>query len=315
MPPRRSTKLAADLAETRTQSERPSAIWRRLPEPGPAAQRSAAAREAASQARREEAEARATIDRLRREAQVPRRATSVDRSGGTSLAQARRERRDGSAGHLNERRRALEQEIADLAERPAAIAAEQRDAGARGRRGGALPARQPIGWRPGKAGCATRPNARAAPIRRWPKRASAARGSRCKRRRQTGGGRARPRDPRAHRRRTDALAPISPASAEGQTPADAAATAARLARLTRERDGIGPINLVAESEAAEIGAQADALEHERADLTEAIAKLRRGAPRSTRKAGSCSRPRSSGSTGISPPSSPGCSAAARPSWH
>jgi chromosome segregation protein len=63
----------------------------------------------------------------------------------------------------------------------------------------------------------------------------------------------------------------------GQAPADAAATAARLARLTRERDGIGPINLVAESEAAELGARTDGLERERADLNAAIAKLRRAA--------------------------------------
>jgi chromosome segregation protein len=64
---------------------------------------------------------------------------------------------------------------------------------------------------------------------------------------------------------------------EGQAPPEAIASAERLDRLTRERAGIGPVNLVAEGEATEIGAQVEALERERGDLTEAIAKLRRGA--------------------------------------
>ncbi len=65
--------------------------------------------------------------------------------------------------------------------------------------------------------------------------------------------------------------------AAGQAPPDAGASAERLDRLTRERAGIGPVNLMAEGEAAEIGAEVDALARERADLTEAIAKLRHGA--------------------------------------
>jgi chromosome segregation protein len=64
---------------------------------------------------------------------------------------------------------------------------------------------------------------------------------------------------------------------EGQAPPEAIASAERLDRLTRERAGIGPVNLVAEGEATEIGSQVEALERERGDLTEAIAKLRRGA--------------------------------------
>jgi chromosome segregation protein len=50
----------------------------------------------------------------------------------------------------------------------------------------------------------------------------------------------------------------------------------RLERLVRERDGIGPVNLVAESEAAELEERITGLTNERADLTAAIARLRQG---------------------------------------
>ncbi|HEV8680220.1 MAG TPA: hypothetical protein VGQ90_12660, partial [Stellaceae bacterium] len=52
--------------------------------------------------------------------------------------------------------------------------------------------------------------------------------------------------------------------------------AARLDRLSRERDAMGPVNLLAEREAAEVTTRLDGLEHERGDLTAAIARLRRG---------------------------------------
>ncbi len=64
-------------------------------------------------------------------------------------------------------------------------------------------------------------------------------------------------------------------------PADAAlpeleATEARVQRLLRERDGMGPVNLRAEQEAAELTEQLQTLASERDDLVQAIAKLRRG---------------------------------------
>ncbi|HEX5322028.1 MAG TPA: chromosome partitioning protein ParA, partial [Stellaceae bacterium] len=62
----------------------------------------------------------------------------------------------------------------------------------------------------------------------------------------------------------------------GAEPADAGNLAARLDRLLRERDGMGPVNLVAEREAAEVEERMTGLSAERADLTEAIARLRRG---------------------------------------
>jgi chromosome segregation protein len=50
----------------------------------------------------------------------------------------------------------------------------------------------------------------------------------------------------------------------------------RLERLVRERDGMGPVNLVAETEAAELEERIAGLATERADLTAAIARLRQG---------------------------------------
>jgi chromosome segregation protein len=51
---------------------------------------------------------------------------------------------------------------------------------------------------------------------------------------------------------------------------------ARLERLTRERDGMGPVNLVAEVEAQELETRIAGLTAEREDLTAAIARLRQG---------------------------------------
>jgi chromosome segregation protein len=52
--------------------------------------------------------------------------------------------------------------------------------------------------------------------------------------------------------------------------------AARLDRLARERNAMGPVNLLAAREAAEIEARFGGIERDRADLTAAIARLRRG---------------------------------------
>ncbi|MBV9524030.1 MAG: AAA family ATPase [Alphaproteobacteria bacterium] len=64
--------------------------------------------------------------------------------------------------------------------------------------------------------------------------------------------------------------------AEGETLPPVEESETRLERLVRERDGMGPVNLMAESEAAELDERAAGLSAERTDLTEAIARLRRG---------------------------------------
>ncbi|HYC13123.1 MAG TPA: chromosome partitioning protein ParA, partial [Stellaceae bacterium] len=50
----------------------------------------------------------------------------------------------------------------------------------------------------------------------------------------------------------------------------------RLERLVRERDNMGPVNLVAEAEANELEQRVTSLKSEREDLVQAIAKLRQG---------------------------------------
>ena len=57
---------------------------------------------------------------------------------------------------------------------------------------------------------------------------------------------------------------------------DIEATEKRLERLQRERETMGPVNLRAEQEAAELNEQITSLQQERADLIKAIDKLRRG---------------------------------------
>ena len=83
----------------------------------------------------------------------------------------------------------------------------------------------------------------------------------------------------------EALAALAGLAA-AETPADTGEMAARLGRLIRERDGIGPVNLVAESEAAETEAarRRSAARTRRADRGDRAAAPRHRA-HSTTKAG------------------------------
>ncbi|MEO8927603.1 MAG: chromosome segregation protein SMC, partial [Caulobacteraceae bacterium] len=64
--------------------------------------------------------------------------------------------------------------------------------------------------------------------------------------------------------------------AQGAAPAavDAAAAEARLTALERERDAIGPVNLMAEADAAELAGRLLTLNAERGDLAGALSRLR-----------------------------------------
>jgi len=64
--------------------------------------------------------------------------------------------------------------------------------------------------------------------------------------------------------------------AEGESIPMADEAAARLERLVRERDGMGPVNLRAETEAEELQEQITTMQSEREDLLAAIARLRQG---------------------------------------
>ncbi len=73
----------------------------------------------------------------------------------------------------------------------------------------------------------------------------------------------------------DAILAAAEIPPEEELPATIEAEA-RLQRLVRERDGMGPVNLVAEAEATEIEERLGVLNHERDDLIGAIARLREG---------------------------------------
>lgn len=63
---------------------------------------------------------------------------------------------------------------------------------------------------------------------------------------------------------------------EGDSLPEAGSIESKLEKLTRERDNIGPVNLRAELEVAELEKQIDSLQTERSDLVAAIARLRQG---------------------------------------
>jgi chromosome segregation protein len=245
-----------------------------LPEAGPVRAALDAARTAVLQTHREAAEARAAIDRLTRESQSRgQRLLSIDRE-----EQSWRDRADSSTRQravLCERGRVLEAEIAALTVRPAEIATQSEMLG--GEISAATEAcrlsadRLEAGERRLRDAIdnARRADQTLAQVREGRARLEVL--SDAARQAMTGLA-------REIRERIDTSPDALPelaGLATGETSGDAAGIAARLARLARERESIGPINLVAESEAAELGAQANALERERADLVGAIAKLRR----------------------------------------
>jgi chromosome segregation protein len=79
----------------------------------------------------------------------------------------------------------------------------------------------------------------------------------------------------ATRLEPDALEQTLGASATA-VPTDADGVDAHLARLERERDQLGAVNLRAEEEVGEVAARLEAMRNDRADLTEAIRRLRGG---------------------------------------
>ncbi len=267
--------LAADLAEAGAQAEETEQELAVLPEPTSAREVLGEARDAAVEARRRENDARAALERLTREAEARcARLSAIEIEEQTWRGRGA----DAAAQHavLIERRGALEQEIARLSARPAAIAAETEalgteiaNAAADCRRSGDALASAEAQLR------AARENSRLADqalaeAREQRARVEALRDS---------ANEALAQLEREIGERVDA-APEALAAlaglADDDAPMDTTATAARLDRLIRERDGIGPVNLVAESEAAETEARVTGLQRERGELTEAIARLRRG---------------------------------------
>jgi chromosome segregation protein len=267
--------LAADLAETRTQDEEAERQLGAIPDPMLARGSLEAARLAAVEARSRESGARAVLDKLSREAEARgMRLSAIELEEGSW-----RRRSEGAAGQraaLVERRQALEQEIASLAARPAAIAADSEalaatlaEAAANCRRSGDALVSGETRLREATD------NSRLADQALAEAREQRAR---CEVLRD-GANEARLWLAREIRERVDAtpeeLTELAGLAAD-EAPPDPAAMSARLDRLIRERDGIGPVNLMAESEAAETETRVAGLRRERGELTEAIARLRRG---------------------------------------
>ena len=268
-------KIGADLGEAKAQAEEVEGDLAALPEAVSARAALEEARAAAAAARRREADARTAIERLTHDAARRReRLSSIDLE-----ARAWRKRSTDSAAQqvaLTERRSALKAEIAGLAARPATIATESEALGAA--IAGAAEA------------CRRSADALAVGERQLreatesSRQADHALGEARERLARLEGLRDGANEALAHLARDirerigvipEALAEIA-GVAEDKIAVDPAETATRLDRLIRERDGMGPVNLMAETEAAELETRIADLQHERADLTEAIARLRHG---------------------------------------
>jgi len=267
--------VAPDLAETRAQDQETERELAALPDPAVARAALDATHHATVEARRRESDARAALDKLSREVEARRTRLSAIEVEERSW----RRRGEGAAGQraaLVERRMALEQEIAGLAARPAAIARESEalavalaDAAANCRRSGDSLASGETRLREATE------NSRLADQALAEAREQRARFEVLR----DGANEALAWLAREIRERVDAtpeaLAELAGLAGD-EVPPDPTETAARLDRLIRERDGIGPVNLMAESESAETEARVAGLRHERTELTEAIARLRRG---------------------------------------
>jgi chromosome segregation protein len=268
-------KIGADLAEAKAQAEEVESDLAALPEARSARAALDQARAAAAEARRREADARAAIERLTHESARRReRLSSID----LEERAWRRRSTDAAAQQvaLMERRSALEAEIDGLAARPAMIAAESEALGA-----AIADAAEACRRSADALAIGERQLREATDASRLADHALGAARERLARLEglRDGANEALARLARDIHERTgvapEALAEIAGVK-EDKVPADPAEIAARLDRLMRERDGMGPVNLVAEAEAAELETRVADLRRERAELTEAIARLRHG---------------------------------------
>ena len=268
-------RLASDLAETASLEDSARSGLGDLPDPATGRADIAGLRARLAEHRRAEADRHAHYERLNREA-----AARAERFAVAAKEQASWESRaEGAARQLariEERRDGLRVEIEKLTRRPGEIAHE-RDrlaeliAASTARRSAAADALA-LGETRFKDTEAARKNAEAA--------LGIAREDRV---------RAESLRDRAAEHRTEVeariaerldcppgevLASVDIHERDELPPLDEAES--RLERLLRERENIGPVNLVAESEAAEVEARYEGLGRERDDLTSAIARLRQG---------------------------------------
>jgi chromosome segregation protein len=269
----RIERLAADGAEFASQAAAAERALGLLPDAALARTALGAARAQATAARRRESEARAVLDRLAAETAARQRRLAA--IGGEEASWCRR--RDSAATQraaLAGRQAALDDEIAELAARPPAIAAQSRTLAA----GAAVAAAEKRDADDRLAAGETRLRLAAEVARHAADAAAAAREQRARleaRREAAAEALAQLRGEIAELLDQPAE-PLAATPAEGIDKANIEDLGLRLERLRRDREAMGPVNLLAEREAAEAEARRDELQRERGDLTEAIARLRRG---------------------------------------
>ena len=270
-----SERLRTELAELAQQGGEAARSLAMLPDPGLARTALEVARAQTASARRRDSEARAALDRLTAAAEARRHRLAAIHDDEAAWSR-RREAAAAQRARLAERQNALAAEIAELAARPAAIAAETE---ALGRAAQAAAAEQSAAA-DALAGGEVRLRRAAEATREADAAIAAAREHRARvqtRCEAAAEGLARLRAEIAERldQTPDGLRAL--AVELGDTAAgEPEELAARLDRLLHERDAMGPVNLLAEREAAEVEARLAGLIHERGDLTAAIARLRRG---------------------------------------
>jgi chromosome segregation protein len=268
-------KLGDELSELAAQITETDRALNLLPAPELARTALQAARAEAAGARRREADARAVLDRLAHEDEARQQRLAAI-AAESALWRRRRDDAAAQRAILDERKNGLSAEIAELAARPAAIATET-DALA----GTAAKAMERLRH----AGDAlaigeTQLREAADGLRAAEQQLSQARESRARLEAQREAAEeslARLREEIGERldRRPEDLDALVGNDSVAAAP-DSGALAVRLERMLREREAIGPVNLIAEREMAEVETRLENLQRERTDLTEAIARLRQG---------------------------------------
>jgi chromosome segregation protein len=264
-------RLADELAESATAAEENDREFAVLAAPAGLRTAIETVRTVLDEAREGEAEARRAVERLTQEEKAGRErlaALDLDEQGW-------RRRASGAAAQCDElgkRRAALQHELAALIDRPAVLAAET-EALSNGIADAAVAAataadafnRGEMRWHAAveRSGAADRGLAAVREQR-----------ARCEVLRDAAGATLS----RLDRDITEQFGAVGEILGEDadERPESSDVIGTRLDRLLRERDSIGPVNLVADTEVTEIGGRIEGLQREHAELSEAVGKLRRG---------------------------------------
>lgn len=268
-------RLTAEIAEDETALAADNEEAAALPDLEIARQQLAELRGRLNEERGEQARCRSALDRLQREAAERR-----TRLAAIAEEKASWERRRTDAEHhlaeIAERLEATRREIDELATRPAELAA--------GREGLATQIEASEQRRRDAADALARGDTRLAEADRALKTAEQTLAAARETRVRAEGGVAQATQSHDNvvariRERLECapealleIAEVDP----GQDLPSAEEVEAKLARLTRERENIGPVNLRAETEAREVDQQITGMQSERSDLLAAIARLRQG---------------------------------------